>query len=61
MIALSIIGLVFAVTLYVGVAVKIALWVGDKTEGSGFAFGWYMVTASTLVAIPFAIFVQVAS
>lgn len=61
MIALAIIGIVFFMTLYVAVAVKISFWIGDLTEKSGFAFGWYMVTVSTLAAIPFAIFVQVQS
>lgn len=61
MIALTIIGLVFAATSYIVGAAALAGWAGNKIDNDGLAFGVYAIVAFTLVSIPFAVFMQVAS
>lgn len=61
MIALTLIGLVFAATSYLVGAVALAVWVANKIDNDGLSFGVYVVTVLTLASIPFAVFVQVAS
>jgi bacteriorhodopsin len=59
MTALLIIGTVAAIVFYICAAVRIGFWVGDLTENTGFAWGFYAVTVVTILAIPFAIAEQV--
>ena len=61
MIALTLIGLVFAATSYLVGAVALAVWAGNKIDNDGLSFGVYVIIALTLVSIPFAVFMQVAS
>jgi bacteriorhodopsin len=59
MTALLIIGTVAAIIAYICMAVKIGLWVGDRTTNTGFDWGFYAITTVTILAIPFAIAEQV--
>jgi len=61
MIALTIIGLVFAAVAYLVGSVAIAVWAGRKIDDGALGFGVYVIIVITLASVPFAIFVQVAS
>lgn len=61
MIALTIIGLVFAATAYLVGSVAIAVWAGSKIDNDALGFGVYTIIVLTLASVPFAVFVQVAS
>ena len=61
MIALLTLATVAFIIAYICMAVRIGFWVGDLTRNTGFDWGFYAITTVTILAIPFAIFVQVAS
>lgn len=59
MTALLIIAVVAAIVAYICMAIKIGLWVGERTLNTGFDWGFYAITVVTILAIPFAIAEQV--
>ncbi|SCY69745.1 hypothetical protein SAMN05660666_02531 [Novosphingobium aromaticivorans] len=58
---LTIMGTVLGVVLYISCAVKIGFIVADKTEGTGFDAGFYMLTVFGLIAMPIAALVSFSS
>jgi len=50
---------VFAIISYFCLAIKIAFLVGDMTKGTGFDFGYYMITAMCLIALPICILIGI--
>jgi len=43
---------VFAIIAYLCLVIKIGFWVGDIALGTGFDFGFYMITVVCLIALP---------